>query len=146
MDYAEGIRMAPVLLDFEAPDEKSAIMQVANLLRPDPAVRNADTLVSAIWERQCIQAPLLGNGVALPHARTQATSNILFALGRLLSPVAFGAEHQEVNIIILYVSPPELVAQSLTAVASLAARLRKPEALSGLLSAGNEEDFKQWLI
>jgi len=138
-------RDSVVLLDFEAPDEKSAVLKVASLLEGDAAVTNYASFRTAIWERQCLQAPLLGNGVALPHARTGAVSEMVFAIGRLRTPVPFGKEQVPVTLIILYGSPSGQVAPSLAVIAELAKKLHRPEILSGLMQAPTDADFRKLL-
>lgn len=138
-------RDALILLDFDASTEESAVVKVAELLEGDPAVADFEAFCSAVWDRQCLQAPLLGNGVALPHARTGAVKEIVFAIGRLRTPVSFGIEKSPVSLIFLYGTPPGQVVPSLALVAELAKKLRRSEILSGLMEAQTEADFRKLL-
>lgn len=142
MDLADRIFPAPLLLDFPSADEKSAVMRVADLLQSAPAVTDHSRLAAAIWERQCMQSPLLGGGIALPHARTSTVTDLVFALGRTSSPVPFGPDRQEVRLIFLYATPPHLIAPSLSVIAALVARLRNKDTLHTLLTATDEASFK----
>lgn len=135
-------RDAAILLDFEASDEKSAIMTVTALLEGHPDIADYEAFRAAVWDRQCLQPPLLGNGVALPHARTAATREIVFAIGRLLTPIPFGKEKSPVSLIFLYGTPPGQIVPSLALVADLAKKLRHPEILSALMEARTEADFR----
>jgi mannitol/fructose-specific phosphotransferase system IIA component (Ntr-type) len=136
---------APILLDFDPPDENIALRTVADLLAGQPAMADYEAFWSAVWERQLLQPPLLGNGLALPHARTSAVTEILFAIGRCRQPVPFGGGKVPVRLIFLYGAPPGQVAQSLATVAMLVRKLQRPEILSGLLEAGTEAEFRKWL-
>jgi len=145
MDFLGFLHSAPLLLDFTADNERSALAMVANLLRDNPAIADHQRLFEAIWERHCLQPPLLGNGIALPHARTPVVTNIVFALGRCKPSISFGPDGQAVKLIFLYASPPALVTQSLAVMATLASRLKDPAVVAGLLAARNDRDFKQCL-
>lgn len=138
-------RDAVILLDLDASDEKSAIMKVAELLEGHPGMADNKAFCSAVWERQCLQAPLLGNGVALPHARTGAVKEIVFSIGRLRAPVPFGLENSPVSLIFLYGTPPGQIVPSLALVAELARKLHRPEILSALMEARTEADFRKLL-
>ena len=146
MDLTDHILPAPLLLDFPAEDEKSAVMTIADLLLPNHFVADHSRLAAAIWERQCLQAPLLGDGIALPHARTSAVTDLVFALGRCRSPVPFQPDGRNVRLIFLYATPPHLIAPSLAVIAALVARLRDEETLRVLLSSPDEASFKAPLI
>ena len=134
-----------IVLDFEAQDEKSALLKVAQLLEGHPMVADFEKFWAAVWDRQCIQPPLLGNGIALPHARTPAVHGIIFAIGRCRKAVPFGEPGEPVKLIFLYGTPPGQVAESLAAVAMLAKKLHRPEILAGLLEADSETEFRKWL-
>ena len=73
---------APITLDLEAAGEEQAIRAVADLLAGKDGIRDQAAFVGAVLERQKINPPLLGSGIALPHARTAAVSEIVFAAAR----------------------------------------------------------------
>lgn len=141
----EILTNAPLLLDFDASNERLSIRALETLLENHPAMKDPAAFQTAVWERQCLQPPVLGNGIALPHARTPAVSEIVFAIGRLREPVPFGGDREPVRLIFLYGTPPGLVAASLAVVAALVKKLHRPEVVEGLLEARDEEAFKKWL-
>lgn len=136
---------APLLLDFHAADEKSAVLEVADLLKGHPAVKDHEAFIRAIWERQRIQSPILGSGIALPHARTDSVQAIVFAIGRCHPPVPFGRERILVNLVFLYGTPPSMIGPSLALIASLVKKLHRPEILAGLAEASDEAAFRKIL-
>ena len=82
----------PVLLWMEDSTEETVIKRMIQLLAGRAEVRDLPGLERAVLERQKLQPPLLGNGVALPHARTTAVTEIVLAIGRCREPVPFGPD------------------------------------------------------
>lgn len=141
----ELLTRAPLLLDLGAETEVDALVQVARLLEGHAGVRDHAGLVREVLARQRLLPPLLGNGVALPHARTSCVEAMVFAIGRCRSAVPFGPDGEEVRLIFLYGVPPGEVAVSLGVVAGLARTLRRPEIVRGLLDAPDDAAFRRCL-
>ena len=134
---------APVTLGLAAFSETAAIEEVASLLAGHPAVPDHGRFVQAVLERQKENPPLLGSGVALPHARTPAVKEIVFAAARCREPVLFG--QTPVRLVFLFGVPPHRIAEYLAMTAFLARRLRDPAVLESLLQAPDEASFRQHL-
>lgn len=137
---------APPLLDLEAADEVAAITLTAELLTGHAQVRDEAGFLAAVLERQRINPPVLGSGIALPHARTPLVGEIICAVARCKEPVAFGPETVPVRLIFLFGIPPHRITDYLAATAALVKRLRRPDVIEGLLAAETNEDFLKWLV
>ncbi len=136
---------APPLLDLDAPDEVAAITHVAALLKGHAHVRDQAGFLAATLERQRVNPPVLGSGIALPHARTQLVDEIVCVAARCKEAVPFGPEAVPVRLIFLFGIPPHRITEYLASVASLLKRLRHPEVIDGLLHAESGGDFLKWL-
>lgn len=145
MTSPELILSAPSLLDLEVSGEIDAIARTAELLAGSLDVLDQGKFLEAVFERQRINPPVLGSGIALPHARTPLVKEIVCVASRLLDPVAFGPDGVPVRLIFLFGIPPHRISEYLAMTAALVKRLRKPETLDGLLNAGNVGEFVRWL-
>ena len=96
-------------------------------------------------ERQKLQVPLLENGVALPHARTTAVTEIVAVIGRCQEPVAFGPDKVPVRLVFLYGVPLHYIREYLAVVAQLTRSLRTPGTLDALLAAEDDASFRRAL-
>lgn len=133
------------ILDLPAVDEADAIRRTAQLLEGHSAVTDFPGFLKAVFDRQKINPPILGNGVAMPHARTTLIREIVCVAARCAEPMAFGPEKTPVRLVFLFGIPPQRITEYLGMTAALVKRLRNPEILDGLLSAGTGEDFAAWL-
>lgn len=136
---------APPLLDAPASDEREAILQAAGLLAGCPHVVDAAGFLDAVFERQRINPPVLGNGIAMPHARTACVREIVFVALRLARELPFGADGKPVRLVFLFGVPPQRISEYLAATAALVKRLRDPSVMEGLLGAETPEDFMKCL-
>jgi mannitol/fructose-specific phosphotransferase system IIA component (Ntr-type) len=145
MSLSELTLNAPPLLDLDVSSEEAVITRTAGLLEGSADIVDFPKFLSAVFERQRINPPVLGNGVALPHARTPLVREIVCVAARTLEPVAFGEEKKPVRLIFLFGIPPHRIAEYLAATAALVKRLRNPEIIEGLLAAESADDFMRWL-
>jgi len=129
----------------EATTEEGVIKEMIRLLAGCPEVRDLQGLQRAVLARQKLQTPLLGNGVALPHARTAAVTEIVMAIGRCPEPVAFGPDKTPVRLVFLYGVPAHCISEYLAAVAQLARALKKAGTIEALLAAPDEARFRKVL-
>lgn len=134
---------APVLLSLKQDSEAVVIGEVAGLLTGNPAVTDEERFLEAVLERQRENPPLLGSGVALPHARTTAVKEIVFAAARCAEPVMFG--QTPIRLVFLFGVPPHRIAEYLALTAFLARRLRDPQVLAALLEAEDSDAFRHHL-
>lgn len=134
------LSVAPAL-QLAAANEQEAVMKTVGLVQGLREVGDFPAFAEAVWERQLINPPLLGDGIALPHARTPAVSEIVFAVSRLHSPVGFGPEAKPVRLLFLFGVPPQRISEYLATTAALVRRLRDPKLVTDLLEAKEEPDF-----
>lgn len=132
---------APPLLDFEASDENDAIRRTTELMAFHSGITHFGAFVDAIFDRQKINPPILGNGVAIPHARTVLAREIVCVAGRCKNEVPFGPDAVPVRLIFIFGIPLHLIDEYLQITADLARKLRNPEILNALLSAPTSEEF-----
>lgn len=135
----------PPVVDMEAHDETTAIRKVAGLLKGHADIADHAAFVAAVEERQRLNPPLLGEGIALPHARTPAVREIVFVAARLKAAAPFGPDGLPVRLVFLFGVPPRRIGEYLTATAALARCLRNTATVAKLLAAADEAEFRACL-
>ncbi len=136
---------APILLWVEDSSEDDVLKRMIRSLAGRAGILDLQDLERAVLERQKLQPPLLGNGVALPHARTPAVTEMVLAIGRCLESVPFGPDKVPVRLVFLYGVPAQCIGGYLNAVAHLTRLLKTPGTLDALLAAPDEASFRQHL-
>jgi len=134
-----------VNLDLVAVDAADAIRQLATSLAPMPGVVNGVRLVADVLAREAVLTTYVGDGVALPHARTDAVTVRVVAVARSNAGVAFGPKGERAHLIVLVGCPRQDVSAYLTFSKLLLRRLRLPKVRAELLTVKEPARFLQLL-
>jgi mannitol/fructose-specific phosphotransferase system IIA component (Ntr-type) len=79
-----------ILLDVTAVTREEAVHRVAQALQGDPRVADWREFYNLLVQQQTRCQVNLGFGLALPHARTDAVTDMVMAFGRLSQPIEDG--------------------------------------------------------
>ena len=140
---AQILQPKRISLDIAATDKNEAILELAGIVRKDADVLDFGCFCQELLARDELRSTAAGYGVAFPHARTDAVSEIVIVAGRSAGGVRFGDEM--VHFIFLIGTPREKVSDYLVAVGTLARRLRIEKVRAALTKAATPEDFIQVL-
>jgi PTS system nitrogen regulatory IIA component len=123
--------------DLPLRDKRSVLQDVAR--RAGLALNlEYDVVFDALLKREELGSTGVGNGVAIPHVRLEQVKNPFGILVRLREPIDFNAvDGQRVDLVCMVLLAKENEAVQLTALASIARRLRTPEVLQELRRAPN---------
>jgi PTS system fructose-specific IIC component len=133
-------------LNLQATDRAAAIRELAGLLARDGAVADAEALTRRVLDREQDNTTLVENGVAFPHARTDALEELVLATGRSVEGVSWGGPDERAHLIFLVGVPRKLLNDYLVVIGGIA-RAVKDDALRTLLvHAENVDDFIATLL
>lgn len=145
MSLSELTLNKPPLLDLDVSTETETMTRTIGLLDGNSEISDYPKFLATVLDRQRINPSLLGNGVALPHARTSLVKEIVCVAARTVESVPFGEAEKPVRLIFLFAIPPHRLDEYLALMAALVKRLRNPETIDGLLAAKSADDFTRWL-
>ena len=131
-----------VQLEFDALDHRAAIREVAELLRPLPAVLDWKLLFSGLVN----SCPCLGESdsefaICLPHARTDAVTAMVMSVGRFIPGIQFPDCARPVRYIFCIGAPTALANDYPRLVGLLARIFKDPEAELELRTTATPEEF-----
>src|SRR5437868_1546904 len=78
-----------------------ALNEVAKLLESHPDIANFPGFYEELLARDRLDTTCLGNGIALPHARTEHVKQIVLAVGRSDAGIPFDATGEIVKLFFL---------------------------------------------
>jgi mannitol/fructose-specific phosphotransferase system IIA component (Ntr-type) len=119
----------------------SALNEVAKLLETSPNVVNFAGFYNELLARERLDTTCLGNGVALPHARTEHVKKIVIAVGRSDTGVHFENGDQNVRLMFLLGTPKSNPGDYLMLVGSLCRLIKDTPQREALLAAPTPEAF-----
>jgi mannitol/fructose-specific phosphotransferase system IIA component (Ntr-type) len=132
---------AKVALHLQSTKRTAALNEIAHLLEPDGDVTNFRGFYEELLARDRLDTTSLGNGVALPHARTEHVKKIVMAVGRSDAGVPFEANGEIVKLFFVLGTPKTKPGDYLAVVSALCKLLRDPADRANLLAAPTPEAF-----
>jgi mannitol/fructose-specific phosphotransferase system IIA component (Ntr-type) len=130
-----------VLLELNGPTFETCLEDFRPLINSTREVKDADAFLDAVRAREKSHSTATVDGVAFPHARTNAVSGLFLVVGQSRKGVNFGPDSPTVNLIFLIGVPPDAAPDYLECVAWLAGRCRNPQVLAALKAAKTPETF-----
>ncbi|MBN2000733.1 PTS sugar transporter subunit IIA [candidate division KSB1 bacterium] len=93
--------------DLKATDKQGILEELVNLIVENKFIRNSEIVLEMVRQREKLGSTGIGKGVAIPHGRTTATSEVIIAFGRTDTPVDFDAiDKKPVNLFFMVIAPP----------------------------------------
>lgn len=141
MRITELLGRETILLSMKASTKLGAIDELVDVL--DKAGRITDRIAfqEAILKREEQSTTGVGEGIAIPHAKTSVVKNASIVFGRSLAGIEFESlDGQPANLFFMIAAPDGANNTHLEALARLSGILMKAEAREKLMSANSAED------
>jgi PTS system nitrogen regulatory IIA component len=135
MQIADFLASDDVLCDVRAADKDRLLRDLTERAAKARHLEAAP-LCDAIARREQLGSTGMGDGIAIPHARVAGLAKPFGVLARLRRPIDFAAiDGKPVDIVFLLLLPAAADGEQLTALASVARRLRDAEVAAHLRGA-----------
>lgn len=109
-----------VIVDLKASDKKLAIVELVEVLKNKKKVKKTDEVIDVVLEREKLGSTGIGQGVAIPHGKTDALKEQIGVLGISQKGIEFNSlDGEPVHIIFLLVGPVEVMGQHLKALSRI---------------------------
>ena len=132
---------ARITLHLQSTKRTAALNEIGRLLDGHPLVTNYTGFYDELLARDRLDTTCLGNGVALPHARTEHVKEIVLAVGRSDAGIAMDQSGELVRLFFVLGTPKSKPGDYLAVVSALCKLLRDPATRAALLAATTPEEF-----
>ncbi len=93
--------------NLKARSKESAIAELLDLFVTEKYIRNRDIVLEMLHQRETLGSTGIGKGVAIPHGRTTAASEVLIAFGKTENGIDFDAiDDKPVHLFFMVIAPP----------------------------------------
>ncbi|HMG80047.1 MAG TPA: PTS sugar transporter subunit IIA [Xanthobacteraceae bacterium] len=142
MKIADFLAPANVKIDVASNDKKKLLSELARNVGVELDM-TSDGIAAALLKREALGSTGVGGGVAIPHARFQHAKTPFGMLARLKKPIDYDAvDGKPVDIVFLLLLPEGAGGeQQLSALASIARKLRTPAVTAALRCARDSMDM-----
>jgi PTS system nitrogen regulatory IIA component len=120
MKIMDFLSQDAIIVDLQATDKKSAIIELAEVLKNTKKVKNSDDIINIVLEREKLGSTGIGQGVAIPHGKTNFLQDQMGVLGISRKGIEFNSlDGEPVNIIFLLVGHVEVAGQHLKSLSRI---------------------------
>jgi PTS system nitrogen regulatory IIA component len=133
---------AAILPDLKANTKKAVLEELVELLVKSNKVQDAQATVQILMERETIGSTGIGQGIAIPHAKTDQTKTVIAAFGLSKKGISFAAlDGEPVHIVFLLIAPPDAASLHLKALGRINRMLRDKFFRQSLRDAKSTEEI-----
>ncbi|RKX70137.1 PTS sugar transporter subunit IIA [candidate division WOR-3 bacterium] len=144
MDLKLADRLSPetVITNLKAREKMGAIREIAEHLVKKGLILNNEEFLRAIDNRENLESTGIGDGIAIPHAKTDAVRDLILTLAISKAGVDFEAvDGKPSHIIFMIVSPDSHKGEYIRILARLSKLVRKKGFKDRLLEARSKAEI-----
>ncbi|MDR3071465.1 MAG: PTS sugar transporter subunit IIA [Endomicrobium sp.] len=120
MKIMDFLSQDAIVIDLKSEDKKSAITELVDVLKNTKKIKKTDEIVNVVLEREKLGSTGIGQGVAIPHGKTDILHEQLGVLGISHKGIEFNSlDGDLVYIIFLLAGPVEVAGQHLKALSKI---------------------------
>ena len=135
-----------VIMDLEAEDYSSAILEIVRKLAHSNLLEDADLCGADVLKRESSFTTCLPGGIALPHARTAGVSHLVSAIALSRNGVLNADGCSRTNIFILTLSPVDARQPYLQYISRIGELLLQEKNIDSILNARTPEELRNIFI
>lgn len=138
MDYLSKNAIA---IDMKGKDKKEIINELSDLLVKAKKISDKDEVVKILLEREELGSTGIGQGIAIPHGKTDQINDVVIAFGSSKQGVDFESlDGEPVYLVFLLLAPMESSGVHLKALAKISRLLKDKYFRQALRDAKNVDD------
>ena len=131
-----------MLMDLKSSSKKEVISELAGVLYKNNFINDLQSFTDAIIAREEQSTTGMGDGIAIPHAKTDAVNKPAIMFGRSRDGVEYEAfDGQPSNLFFMIAAPANGAQTHLDALAKLSGMLMNEEIRNKLLNAESKEEI-----
>ncbi len=136
MKLTEILTESRIQLDLEASNKDEIIDQLVSLVVQGMGQVDRDAILTAVRTREKLMSTGVGNGVAIPHGKTDAVESLVAAFARCLEPVEYEAlDGKPVSLVFLLIGPEDAAGPHIKALSRISRLLSYEEFRTRLANA-----------
>lgn len=137
MKIGDYLKEDQIILRLSGSTKEEVIRELAETLRSNPDIGDLEAFIEDTFQREKFNTTGIGHEIAIPHARTEAVTDIVIAFGRSPEGLDFASlDGRPVKLVFLIGTPKRTqLSTYLSVLARLTRLLEKSSFRQGLLDA-----------
>lgn len=142
LKISEFLKSEAIIMEMKAKEKIEAIKELVDHMVAHKFVDDGEGFAHALAKRENLESTGIGDGIAIPHARTDTVKNLVLAFARSQAGVDFSSiDGKPSHLIFLIASPTKKKSEYIMALAKLSRLLRKHQVREQLKNAKNPEEI-----
>lgn len=143
IDY---LKVETINIDLKAKDKKSALKEIFEQFKNCDEIVDLNKCYEDILEREKLGSTGIGEGFAIPHAKTNGVKDLILTVAISKTPIDYESlDGKKVNIFFMFLSPNELAQEYLILLAKISRFIKQEGFKSQLLNASTNEEIYEIL-
>jgi PTS system nitrogen regulatory IIA component len=135
-----------VFLDLDAGNKTDTLTHLCLEIAGSLGISDSGAVARVILDREEIMSTGMGEGIAIPHAKSPLLDDLQLAFARISPPIHFDApDGKVVDLLFLLVGPPEKTSEHVQVLAALARMLQRRDVPGRLRSMATADEFFELL-
>lgn len=142
MNLLELLKIDHIKVPLDSVDKQGVINELVSLLAESEAVKDVAAISQAVWSREKTRTTGIGQGLAIPHAKSDGCHRLTLAIGKPAQPIDFDAiDHQPVKLVFLLLSPHDRTSEHIQTLAAISRLMTIEEFRTAAYEAHSAEEL-----
>ena len=144
MNVSDVLRTDRIALHFHSDTKEGALKELTELLYKSGALTDKEAFLNDVLERESISTTGIGNGIAIPHGKSENVLETTAAIGRCDKPLEWESmDDKPVNfIVLLAVNENDRTGVHVKLLSQMARKLASEETCKRLVDAKTAEEIR----
>jgi len=142
MTLMEILSTKSIIVDLQGETKEEIIKELVDALEVGEVITDRDKVLQAVLEREKIMSTGIGDGIAIPHGKSDSVVRLAAALGTQKRGVDFEAlDGEPAYVFFLLVSPANVSGPHIKALARISRLLKNDEFKKKLIQAAAPDEI-----
>jgi len=144
MNITDILSPTAVKMPLIATEKHAVIDELVDMLDDAGLITEPETLKQVVWEREQQRSTGIGEGLAIPHGKSNCSTELVMAIGRPEKPIDFQAvDGEPVQLVVLLASPPNKTSDHIQALGKISRLMSNPKFRARAYAAETSEELYQ---
>jgi fructose-specific phosphotransferase system IIA component len=142
MKLSSELKKSAILMEMRSAGKDDAIEELVDLLCSAYRLKDRDTILDAVRDREAKASTGIGMGLAVPHAKTSAVSRLQVAFGLSREGIDFeSVDGEKAHLFFIMVSAKDRTGPHIQALAGISRLVMHEEVRTGMISCRDAKEF-----
>ena len=147
MNLGEIIRKEAIIPELKSVDKISVLAELVQPLTEINPELDQEEVIKVLLERERLGSTGIGEGIAIPHGKTDQVNELMISFGRSINGVEFESiDGQPANFFFLLLAPEKSTGEHLKALAKFSRVLKSPSFRDNILQAADRKQIHEMIV